>query len=73
VAKVHAANTAAFAEDFGKIARIAKLDSRFKGEALLMAVKEWMEVQERILLVSIRLVQESQNGILFQFLDHIFA
>lgn len=55
-AKVHAANIAAFTEDFGKIARIAKLDNQLKGEALLMAVKEWMEVQEQILLVSIQLI-----------------
>lgn len=56
MAKVHAANAAAYTEDFSKIARIAKLDSRLNGEALLMEVKEWMEVQENILLVSIQLV-----------------
>lgn len=61
MAKVHAANTVAFTEDFTKIARIAKLDNRLKGEALLMAVKEWMEVREQILLVSIQLLLESQK------------
>jgi hypothetical protein len=50
--KVHAANVAAFSEDFGKIARIAELDPELKGENLLKSVKQWMESQEQVLLVS---------------------
>jgi hypothetical protein len=53
--KIHAANSAAFAEDFSKIAQFANLRTDGKGDELLKAVKCWMESQENLLLVSFSL------------------
>jgi hypothetical protein len=68
--QVHAANAATFAEDYGKIARIAKLDAKLKGEDLLRAVKEWMEDHEQILLVSFHLNNEWTPNTLITSFHH---
>ncbi|KAK2035726.1 hypothetical protein LZ31DRAFT_511935, partial [Colletotrichum somersetense] len=48
---VHADNEATFTQDYEALARRAGLTDRFQGAELLRAVREWIEVQPRWLLV----------------------